>query len=38
MIWDAYIDDPNVVNTAKVKTYLDRLFKYLFRMAEYQLF
>lgn len=37
-IWDAYIDDPSTANTAKVKTYLDRLFKYLFRMAEYQLF
>lgn len=38
VIWQAYASSPNATNTAKVKTYLDRLFTYMFRMAEFQLF
>lgn len=37
-IWQAYIDDPNADNTKTARTYLNRLFTYLFRMAEFQLF
>jgi uncharacterized protein (DUF1800 family) len=36
-LWDDYIGNPNATNTRKVRTCLDRLFTYLFRMAEFQL-
>ena len=36
-IWDAYTQDPSQVNRLIVKTYLDRLFRYVFRLAEFQL-
>lgn len=37
-VWGQYVSDPNKDNTNKVRTSLDRLFSYLFRMAEFQLF
>ena len=37
-VWEEYIATPNQVNTLKVKTSLDRLFTYMFRMAEFQLY
>ena len=35
--WDTYKADPSPFNTLIIKSYLDRLFRYVFRMAEYQL-
>ncbi len=37
-VWEAYKANPSQANTNKVRTNLDRLFTYLFRMAEYQLY
>ena len=37
LIWEAYLAEPTQVNRLIVKTYLDRLFRYLFRLAEFQL-
>lgn len=37
-VWQNYLNDPNTANTQKVRSSLDRLFTYLFRMAEFQLF
>lgn len=36
-VWDDYVADPSTANRARVKANLDRLFTYLFRMAEFQL-
>jgi uncharacterized protein (DUF1800 family) len=36
-MWEGYIAEPSPLNTLIIKTYLDRLFRYLFRLAEYQL-
>jgi len=36
-IWDTYVASPTQANRLVVKTYLDRLFRYLFRLAEFQL-
>ncbi len=36
-VWDEYTADPSATNRLQVKGNLDRLFTYLFRMAEFQL-
>ena len=36
-IWEAYKADQSPLNTLIIKSYLDRLFRYVFRLAEYQL-
>ena len=37
-VWNDYLTNPNAANKQKARTSLDRLFVYLFRMAEFQLF
>lgn len=37
IVWGAYKADPSPTNTLLIKTFTDRLFRYMFRMAEYQL-
>ena len=37
IVWDTYMADPSPANTLIIKTFTDRLFRYLFRMAEFQL-
>ena len=37
VIWETYKADPSPSNTLIIKTFTDRLFRYMFRMAEFQL-